>query len=66
MKELAIGETGVINGVKVKCLEGKSQCGRNCASCQFYEKSLLWCWDANCSPAARADKKFVVYQAVTE
>ena len=58
MKELAIGEIGEIDGVKVKCVEGPechlcAFCGRNCSSVM-------------CTPGTRLDQNAVYFEAVTE
>lgn len=58
-KELAIGEEGVIDGVRVRCVEmDMSEC---CSACYFKSKP---CDHINCTPKRRADEKWVSLQEV--
>ena len=62
-KELAIGEEGVIDGVKVRCVEG-IRGTMVCKKCCFKYRPLSFCEAVKCSPNERTDRVFAVFQEV--
>ena len=57
MKELAIGETGIVDGKPVKCIEWEG-----CKNCAFYDKDHVGCISYSpCIPEERIDKKDVMF-----
>jgi len=65
-KEIKIGEVGIIDGVKVKCVKSiAGMCGFDDGKtpCQFYEYR---CIEMNCSADNRHDKTDVFYSKVEE
>lgn len=64
IKELAIGEEGVIDGVKVRCVEGVGD-SRDCDVCIIND---ICCSDSSgyhpCTNTSRDDNKNVYYQEV--
>ena len=67
VKEIAIGEEGVIDGVKVRCVDtGDEIVGYVCTQCVLNGKT---CSISNpsrqkCDPSERSDGKYVVFQEV--
>ena len=61
MKELAIGETGLVDGVLVKCVEW-GFLGGGCSGCAFYNGAFE-CGTARpcCTADKRKDKKDVMF-----
>ena len=62
-KELAIGEEGVIDGVKVRCVEG-IRGTMVCKKCCFKYRPLSSCNARKCTPFERADSKWVYFEEV--
>ena len=60
MKELAIGEIGLVDGVQVKCVEWDTLKG-GCNGCAFYDRSTGCVTDCPCSEGRRKDKKNVKF-----
>ena len=60
MKELAIGETGIVDGAMVKCVEWSAQ-EKGCRGCAFYKDSIGCGTDWACSEGRRKDKKSVKF-----
>ena len=62
MKELAIGETGIVDGKWVKCVEWSAQEG-GCRGCAFYPNAVGcesdWACNWACNEGRRKDKKSV-------
>ena len=61
-KELAIGEEGVIDGVKVRCVEFLAI--GDCRNCHFRHDSIESCNARKCTPFERADSKWVYFEEV--
>lgn len=60
MKELAIGETGLVDGKPVKCIEWDTLEG-GCNGCAFYN-DFVECGTARpCTASERKDKKSVMF-----
>ena len=59
MKELAIGETGLVDGVLVKCVEWDTL-GGGCSGCAFYNDAYGCGIDCPCT-ASRKDKRSVKF-----
>lgn len=64
MKELAIGEVGEIDGVKVRCVK-HIDCS-SCHKCVFEKRYVDFCFALKCTPSARKRREWVYYEAVTE
>jgi len=60
MKELAIGETGLVDGVLVKCVEWGTLEG-GCIGCAFYNGAFECGTDRPCTADKRKDKKDVMF-----
>ena len=60
MKELAIGEIGLVDGVLVKCVEWSAQ-EEGCIGCAFYSNTGVCESDWACSEGRRKDKKNVKF-----
>ena len=60
MKELAIGETGLVDGVLVKCIEWNTTLAGGCNGCAFYKDSIECGPDCPCT-ASRKDKRSVMF-----
>jgi hypothetical protein len=60
MKELAIGETGLVDGVLVKCVEWDTL-GVGCRGCAFYNDVSDCGIDCPCTADKRKDKKDVMF-----
>lgn len=56
MKELAIGEVGVVAGETVRCVE-KGYCGE----CFFWPSSIAVCDSIKCTCIERRDRQSVMY-----
>ena len=63
MKELAIGETGLVAGVLVKCVEWSAQEEGSCIGCAFYSNTGCES-DWACSEGRRKDKRSVMFISV--
>ena len=64
VKELAIGEIGEIDGVKVECVEADMHVC--CELCVFSDKTLQECGDYKCTPSIRTDGKWAYFREVKE
>lgn len=60
MKELAIGKTGLVDGVLVKCVEWDTLEG-GCNGCAFYNDAHECVTDCPCGEGRRKDKKNVKF-----
>ena len=60
MKELAIGETGLVDGVLVKCVEWDTL-GGGCKGCAFYNGAFECGIARPCTWDKRKDKKDVMF-----
>ena len=60
MKELAIGEKGIVDGVLVKCIEWDTL-GVGCRGCAFYNDVSDCGIDRPCAASERKDKKTVKF-----
>jgi len=60
MKELAIGETGLVDGVLVKCVEWGTLEG-GCIGCAFYNGAFECGTDRPCTADKRKDKKDAMF-----
>jgi hypothetical protein len=60
MKELAIGETGLVDGVLVKCVDWYTLEG-GCSCCAFYNDALECVTDCPCTENKRKDKRSVMF-----
>ena len=61
-KELAIGEEGVIDGVRVKGVEmDRSVC---CENCVLKDAPISGCDGFRCTPSMRTDGRWVCFQEV--
>ena len=60
MRELAIGETGIVDGKSVKCIEWDTLEG-GCNGCAFYKDSIECGVDRPCTASERKDKKTVKF-----
>ena len=56
MKELAIGKTGIVDGVLVKCVEWGTLEG-GCNGCAFYNDSVECGTARPCTASERKDKR---------
>ena len=63
MKELAIGETGLVDGVLVKCVEW-DELGEGCSGCVFYNDSVECGTARPCTAGKRKDKKNVKFRPI--
>ena len=63
MKELAIGETGLVDGVLVKCVEWGNLEG-GCSGCAFYNDAFECGTDRPCTENKRKDKRSVMFKPV--
>lgn len=59
MKEMSIGSIGIIDGVKVKCLEG--HCSDGCA---FYSRYPELCYSKDCHPDDNPESKYKYFKRV--
>lgn len=64
MKELAIGEVGEIDGVKVRCVTTLTP--EICTGCCFLEKQYARCSKIACQSFKRKNGDDVIFEAVTE
>ena len=60
MKELSIGETGLVDGVLVKCIEWDTL-GGGCNGCAFYKDASECGIDRPCAASERKDKNSVKF-----
>ena len=60
MKELAIGEIGLVDGVLVKCVLW-DKLGEGCNGCAFYTDTSECGTDCPCTESKRKDKKTVMF-----
>jgi|LSQX01.3.fsa_nt_gb hypothetical protein len=63
MKELAIGEIGLVDGKPVKCIEWDTLEG-GCRGCAFYAKECETSTTCPCTENKRKDKKNVMFVPV--
>lgn len=60
MKELAIGETGIVDGKPVRCIEWDTL-GRGCNGCAFSYDAFDCGSDRPCTATERKDKRSVKF-----
>lgn len=61
MKELAIGETGLVDGVLVKCVEWDTKLGGGCNGCAFFNDPVECGTARPCTARERKDRKSVKF-----
>lgn len=63
---LKIGDSGIIKGLHVTCLDGTKDGMWSCDNCVFFNRPTGFCFDIPCTPSGRKDLKWVIFQQTKE